>query len=146
MTTVEKMEKADILQMTVEYMKSLASLPVTSDNSSERSYSSGYDECHRVAHAYLRSIPMGRDAKTRPVCHEYSIVTRRRNSNTVYRRRQRHSIGDTTEDTAICEGGVEWSLSECTPDMSFTQTTTGHGAGPAKTSVRSQIDGVWRPW
>ena len=147
MATVEKMEKADILQMTVEYMKRLASRPVNSDNRSERSYRSGYDECHRVAHAYLRSTTMASDGKTSRTlnCREHSIVTRKRNSNSVYHPRQRHTIRDTTKDNAICEGDGEVSW----PGMSSTQTTIVHRgstAETAKTSVRSKIDGVWRPW
>ncbi|KAI0224892.1 Transcription factor HES-1 [Lamellibrachia satsuma] len=142
--TFEKMEKADILQMTVEYMKRLASLPVTSDQSSTRSYSSGYDECHRVAHAYLRSTRMEHNMKSRLVCHEPSIVTR--DVICVCRPRQRYSSCDATTDNAVYLGGTELFSPECGYGVSPEQSTTVCITTPLKTNVSVNVDSVWRPW
>ena len=142
--TFEKMEKADILQMTVEYMKRLASLPVTSDQSSIRSYSSGYDECHRVAHAYLRSTRMEHNMKSRLACHEPSIVTR--DVICVCRPRQRYSNCDATTDNAVYLGGTELSSPECGYGVSPKQSTTVCITTPLRTNVSVNVDSVWRPW
>ena len=138
------MEKADILQMTVEYMNRLASLPDTSNQN--RWYSSGYDECRRAAHAYLLSSRLGHDAKTRLVCDTHSNVALRRPAIDDCRSRQRYDIRDVTPDNVVeLDDKDAATLSEIPCDVFNTEAVVC-GRNPLKTHVCSSIGNVWRPW
>ena len=142
--TYEKMEKADILQMTVEYMKRLASLPDTSNQNWW--YSSGYDECRRAAHSYLLSSRLGHDAKTRLVCDAHSNVALRRPAIDVCRSRQRCDIRDVTPDNIVdLDDKDAATSSEIACDVFNTEAVVC-GRKPFKIHVCSSIGNVWRPW